>query len=230
MDRVLLLRGNCSWNSKARDYLELSGYEILEENTEGLDNCNLSFQLAKVVLIECDDIEKDSSICRKTRDLTDKPIMILSSQNEEWGKVKMFQSGADDFLASPYLQTELMARIRAHIQCYKRLTQPIGIIKVRDMVINVFTRKVFVDNECIQLRIKEFDILLYLAQHQNRVVTKEEIYHMIWKTDEFINAYSNTVAVHIKRIREKVEKDVGNPQYVQTVWGLGYRFIGLNTD
>ena len=142
----------------------------------------------------------------------------------------MFRSGADDYLVRPYLQTELMARIRAHIDCYMRLTQSFGVIKVRDMVINAFARKVYIKNELIPLRLKEFDILLYLAQHQNRVVTKEEIYRVIWKTENFLENYNNAVAVYIKRIREKIETDIENPQYVETVWGIGYRFVGVNMD
>lgn len=230
MDRILLLKGKQCCYSKVKDYLELSGYEVLQGVLEEVDGCKLSFQIAKVILIEGDEIESCIPACVKVRALTNKPIIILSSRGEEWEKVKMFQSGADDYLVSPYLQMELMARIRAHIDRYKRLTQPVGIIRIRDMVINIFTRKVFMCEKYIPLRLKEYDILLYLAQHQNRVVTKEEIYHVIWKTDEFVNSYSNTVAVHIKRIREKVEEDVDNPQYVQTVWGVGYRLIGPGPD
>ena len=230
MARILLLHGEKNWDGQVKDYLELGGYEVMEEKLEKSESIGIKIQLASAILLECSQVEPHMEVCQKLRGITDKPILILADYGEEWEKVKMFRSGADDYLVRPYLQTELMARIRAHIDCYMRLTQSFGVIKVRDMVINAFARKVYIKNELIPLRLKEFDILLYLAQHQNRVVTKEEIYRVIWKTENFLENYNNAVAVYIKRIREKIETDIENPQYVETVWGIGYRFVGVNMD
>lgn len=225
MERILLLHEKMKWNNRTVDFLRLSGYEVMEEEPDNLEGQKVSLQLAGAILMECEDAITYSDTCKRLRGLTDKPIMILSHLGEEWEKVKMFQCGADDYLASPYLQTELIARLRAHMECYRRLTKGVGVLKSQDMVINAFTRKVYIREELVALRMKEFDILLYLAQHSGRVVTKEELYQMVWRTEHFIANYSNTVAVHIKRIREQVEDDIENPQYIKTVWGIGYQFI-----
>lgn len=230
MDRILLLHEEHGWNEKTKDYLQLAGYEIIERNIDGLEKSRLVFQNIKVILIEGEEISFCSKMCKKVRQITDKPIMILSPKGDEWEKIKIFQSGADDYMVSPCLQSELMARIRAHIECYNRLSRSVELIQVRGMVINRLTRRVYMNGNLVPLRLKEFDILLYLVQNSNRVVTKEELYHVIWKTGGYVDAFSNTVAVHIKRIREKIEADVENPQYVVTVWGAGYRFINPDME
>lgn len=230
MDSILLLHEEHGWNEKTKDYLQLAGYEIIEGNVDRLEKSRFVFQMVNVILIEGEEILYYSQMCRKIREITDKPIIILSKKGDEWEKIKIFQSGADDYLVSPCLQSELMARVRAHIDCYNRLTRSAGLIKAKDLVINKLTRRVYINEKHVPLRFKEFDILLYLAQNSNRVVTKEELYHVIWKTDDYVEAFSNTVVVHIKRIREKIEADVENPQYVVTVWGVGYRFINPDRD
>ena len=156
--------------------------------------------------------------------------MVITDNLNEWDKVKMFQAGADDYLVSPYMQTELMARIRAHINFYHRLTGPHGIITVRELVINAFAREVYLKGQQVFLRLKEFEILLYFAQNPNYIISKEEIYHEVWKTEDMPGTYSNTVAVHVRRIREKIEEDLYHPQYLETVWGYGYRFLGADLD
>lgn len=238
MERILLLHDGSGRSEKTRDYLELGGYEILESSIEGferdnsllMENIRFTFQMIHVIVIEGEEIILYSKLIKKLRSITNKPIIILSKRAEEWEKLKVFQAGANDYLVSPYLRTELIIRIRAHIECYRRLTHDAGLIKVKDLVINTFERKVYVKNQLVPLRGKEFDILLFLAKNSNRVVSKEEIYHIIWKNMEYEQPYSNTVAVHIKRIRQKIEMDVDNPQYLETVWGVGYRFMNPNMD
>ena len=126
-------------------------------------------------------------------------------------------------MVKPYWQGEFLARIQAHIERYKSLTRPFGMISVDGLEINAFSRRVLLEGKEIELRLKEFDVLLYLAQHMDRAVTKKEIYEEIWK-DNLADGFYNTVAVHVKRIRAKIEKDVENPRYIQTVWGIGYQF------
>lgn len=238
MERILLLHQDNNCSERTKDYLELGGYEILEGSIEGygsdkllrIDKMKFTFQMVQMILIEGDEITLYSKVCKKLRGMTNKPIIVLSGNGEEWEKIKIFQSGANDYLVSPYLKTELIVRIKAHIECYRRLTKDSGIIQIRGLMINTFERKVYVNNHLVTLRGKEFDILLFLAQNCNRVVPKEEIYQLIWKNSEYDQPYSNTVAVHIKRIREKIEEDMDNPQYLETVWGVGYRFMGAHTD
>ena len=155
MARILLLHGEKNWDGQVKDYLELGGYEVMEEKLAKSESIGIKIQLASAILLECSQVEPHMEVCQKLRGITDKPILILADYGEEWEKVKMFRSGADDYLVRPYLQTELMARIRAHIDCYMRLTQSFGVIKVRDMVINAFARKVYIKNELIPLRLKD---------------------------------------------------------------------------
>ena len=223
---ILLLHEQPGDGSRVKDYVQLSGYEVLEGDLQHIDRIWEILHRCKLVLLECNKVEVYYKVCSRIREMTQVPIMVLSDCDGEWEKIKMFEAGADDYLTAPYQQTELVARIRAHIDRYHRLTRPFGYIKIRDLKINVFERRVYMKDEMVFLRLKEFDILLYLAQRPNRVVTKEDIYMAVWKDDQVIDNFYNTVAVHVKRVREKIEEDIENPQYIQTVWGVGYRFLG----
>ncbi|MGN0437516.1 MAG: winged helix-turn-helix domain-containing protein [Lachnospiraceae bacterium] len=238
MEQVLLLYGDNVRSEKTKGFLELSGYDVGKQNMgdyvrlvedREIDIKNALPRLG-IVILEGENTFYNAKLCKILRKMTDKPIMILSEKGEDWEKTMLFQAGATDYMVSPYLRTELIARIRAHITNYRRLTHDMGIIKIRDLMIDVYERKVYVDKQLVPFRLKEFDILLFLVRNCNRVVTKEEIYRIIWKTGEFAQPYSNTVAVHIKRIREKIEKNLDSPQYLETVWGYGYRFLNTSLD
>lgn len=223
---ILLLHEQPESESRVKDYVRLSGYEVIEGDLQHLDQIWEQMYRCKLVLVECNKVEKYYRTCSHIREMTRVPIMVLSDSDGEWEKIKMFEAGVDDYLAAPYRQTELTARIRAHIDRYHQLTRPFGIIKVRDLQINVFERRVYMKEEMISLRLKEFDTLLYLAQRPNKVVTKEDIYLAVWKDSSVMDNFYNTVAVHVKRVREKIEEDIENPRYIETVWGIGYRFLG----
>lgn len=222
---ILLLHEIQGSHSRLCDYAQLSGYEVMEAELGSVGEYEGLVQRADIILMECRAEERCFEICRQIREMTGKPIVVLSECNEEWEKIKMFQSGADDYMVIPYMQAELMARIRAHIERYKRLTRPFGLIEIRELKIDAFSRQVMLRGKRISMRLKEFDVLLFLAQHPNQVMTKEQIYMTVWK-EELGDGIYNTVAVHVKRIREKIEEDVENPKYIETVWGIGYRFLG----
>lgn len=222
---ILLLHEMEGCYSRICDYAQLGGYEVMEAELSFVGEYEGMVQQADIILMECRAEERCFEICRQIRDMTGKPIVVLSECNEEWEKIKMFQSGADDYIVIPYLQAELMARIRAHIERYKRLTRPFGFIEIRELKIDAFSRQVTLRGKRISMRLKEFDVLLFLAQHPNQVMTKEQIYMTVWK-EELGDGIYNTVAVHVKRIREKIEEDAENPKYIETVWGIGYRFLG----
>lgn len=225
MYSILLLQERKENNSRIRDYAQLSGYSVIEGGLDCFTECETMLQQVDLIIMECRAVDFCIEICRRIRELTGKPVIVISECNEEWEKIKMFQAGADDYLVMPYLQAELMARIRAHIERYRRLTRPFGLIEIRGLKIDAFSRQVTLRGDHIPMRLKEFDVLLYLAQHTNQVMTKEQIYRTVWKEDIGDGIY-NTVAVHVKRIREKIEEDVENPKYIETVWGIGYRFLG----
>ena len=226
MYHILLLHEKMEDNSRVKDYVQLSGYEVIEGDLQHIDDILEELPRCKLVLVECNRVEIYYKVCSLIREMTRVPIMVLSDIDGEWEKIKMFEAGVDDYLTTPYRQAELVARIRAHIDRYHQLTRPFGIIKIRDLKINVFERRVYMKGEMLSLRLKEFDVLLYLAQRPNKVITKEDIYMAVWKDSSVLGNFYNTVAVHVKRVREKIEEDIENPQYIETVWGVGYRFLG----
>lgn len=223
---ILLLHEKQDGNSRLRDYVQLGGYEVMEGDLQHIDRIWEMLYSCKLVLVECNNVEAYFGVCGQIREMTRVPIMVVSDCDGEWEKIKMFEAGVDDYLTAPYRQTELVARIRAHIDRYYQLTRPFGIIKVRDLEINIFERRVYLGGELVGLRLKEFDTLLYLAQRPNKVVTKEDIYMAVWKDSSIVDNFYNTVAVHVKRVRERIEEDIENPKYIETVWGIGYRFLG----
>ncbi len=220
MYSVLLLHEANNYDVKVKEYLSLGECRI--EVMCLSDSAYLSYlHTFDIVLMDCDDIVTCLKSVREIRSYEQFPIVVLSEQDDEWEKIRLFQNGIDDYMVKPYWQGELLARLQAHVERYRRLTRPFGVIKVEDLEVNTLSRVVTVEGEEIDLRPKEFEVLLYLTQHMNEVVTKKELYEMVWKegiTDEFYN----TVAVHVKKLREKIEKDITNPRYIQTVWGVGY--------
>ncbi len=222
MYQILLLNEMSYNNHRVSEYLSLGGYAIKEQELTQEDFLK-DLHVYDLILIESNETEQCVEIVAKIRCIAQIPIIVLSERDDEWEKIGLFQKGIDDYLVKPYWQGEFLARIQAHIERYKSLTRPFGMIKVDGLEINAFSRKVVLDGTEVTLRLKEFDVLLYLAQHMDRVVTKKEIYEEIWR-DDLADGFYNTVAVHVKRIRAKIEKDVENPRYIQTVWGIGYQF------
>ncbi len=220
MYNVLLLHEANNYDVRVKEYLSLGECHIeimcLSDRTylnhlHGVD----------IVLMDCDDILTCLKSVREIRSHEQFPIVVLSEQDDEWEKIRLFQNGIDDYVVKPYWQGELLARMQAHVERYKRLTRPFGVIRVEDLELNTLSRVVTLDGKEIDLRPKEFEVLLYLTQHMNEVVTKKELYEKVWK-EGIADEFYNTVAVHVKKIREKIEKDVTNPRYIQTVWGVGY--------
>lgn len=227
MYRILLMHDMQIGECQIRDFLDLSGYDVIEETLEKfVDEYMDSEKMLRVVdgiIINCLDVRTWLAVCEKIRDVTLVPVMIVSEQNDEWVKVHMFQCGVDDYLVEPIRPSELIARIRARIERYQRLTRPLGLIRIRDLQIQTVSRQVRLNGKEIDLTVKEFDLLLFLVQHSGKVVTKSEIYNAVWNEKQ-LSGYNNCVAVHIKKLRDKIETDIDNPQYIETVWGVGYRF------
>ena len=218
-----MLRDTEEEDNHVKDYLRLGGCTIIEKRLLQVKEFDNLLHGVDVVLVNCMDISCGFSFCKKIRERTQLPIVILTPCAEEWAKIKMFQIGVDDYLVEPYSQGELVARITARVERYRRLARPFGYINVNDLEIDAFRRSVKLKGEEIVLRAKEYEVLLYLAQNANRIMTKEDIFSTVWK-EAIGDGYYNCVAVHIKRIREKIEKDIENPRYIETIWGIGYRF------
>jgi DNA-binding response OmpR family regulator len=165
-------------------------------------------------------------ICRRIRREKNIPILMVSAKKEDVDKIRGLGLGADDYLTKPFSVGELVARVKAHLSRYERLTADARVkkrneIRLRGIRIDRWSRKVFVHEREIALTAKEYDLLLFLIRHPNRVFSKEELFEKVWGMDAIGD--NATVTVHISKLREKIEADPSNPQYIETIWGVGYR-------
>jgi DNA-binding response OmpR family regulator len=165
------------------------------------------------------------SICGQIREKKEIPIIFVSARTEEIDIIKGFKAGADDYVTKPFSPIELVARVNANVARYRRLlniNNDNEVIRIRGLEIDRTARRVFVDGEERSFTSREFDLLSFLAQNPNRVYSKEELFRNIWNM-ESVGGIA-TVTVHIKKIREKLSDDTDNPKYIETIWGVGYRF------
>ena len=165
-------------------------------------------------------------VCRLIRSKKDIPILLVSAKKEDIDKIRGLGLGADDYITKPFSPSELVARVKAHISRYERLSKNFenkkDEVEIRGLLMNKSSRRVYLNGGEIILTTKEFDLLWFLAQNPNRVFSKDEIFDRIWGMDSLGEVA--TVTVHIRKLREKIEKDASNPQYIETIWGAGYRF------
>ena len=227
MSRVLIIEDERSIAELEKDYLELSGFavDISTDGQEGLDQAlkeGIDLVILDLMLPGIDGYE----ICRRIREKKDIPVIMVSAKKDDIDKIRGLGLGADDYMTKPFSPGELVARVKAHLSRYERLTsagmQTNDIIEIRGLKIDKTARRVWVDGEEKAFTTKEFDLLTFLAQNPNRVFTKDELFREIWDMESIGDIA--TVTVHIKKIREKIEKGTGKPQYIETIWGVGYRF------
>ena len=224
MGDILLLYDSKCENSYLSDYLQVGGYRVTEISMDEEQLIEKRMFNKDIILVLCEDASCYSDKCHELRLNTEIPIMVISNIDDEWTKVKLFRSGVDDYIAEPFQGMALIARIQARIDQFRRLTRFSGYIKTRDLVIEAFNRRVFVNEIEINLTIKEFDILLYLAQRPNSVVTREELYNAVW-SQRGVEGYAEAITTYVMRLRQNIEEDQDNPQYIETIWGVGYRFV-----
>ena len=165
-------------------------------------------------------------ICREVRSQKNTPIIMVSAKKDDIDKIRGLGLGADDYMTKPFSPSELVARVKAHLSRYERLigsnVEENDVIEIRGLKIDTTARRVWVNGEERSFTTKEFDLLTFLAGHPNHVYTKEELFREIWDMESVGDIA--TVTVHIKKIREKIEYDTSHPQYIETIWGVGYRF------
>ncbi len=225
--RILIIEDEVSIAELQRDYLEISGYDVVIEKTgdKGLGRAlkeDYDLIILDLMLPNIDGFE----ICRKVRDIKNTPILMVSARKEDIDKIRGLGLGADDYITKPFSPSELVARVAAHISRYERLVgsneKKSKTITMRNLVIDKDSRRVWVEGEEIPFTGKEFDLLLFMAENPNRVFSRDELFDNIWRMDALGDV--STVTVHIKKIREKIELDSSKPQYIETIWGIGYRF------
>lgn len=229
MKQILIIEDDISIAELQKDYLEVAGFKVIVVNNglEGLrafQEIEVDLLILDIMLPGMDGLE----ILKSLKEDKDVPVLLVSAKKEEIDKIKGLSLGADDYITKPFSPGELVARVKAHIENYERLKHrfSVGIqanaLKIRGLKIDIDARRVFVFGKEVSLAQKEFGLLLYLAQNPNRVFGREELFERVWGLDALGD--SATVTVHIARIRDKIESDPSNPQYVETVWGAGYRF------
>lgn len=227
MSRVLIIEDEESIADLEKDYLELSGFEVAVENRgdTGLKAAleeDFDIIILDLMLPGTDGFE----VCRRVREQKNVPILMVSAKKDDIDKIRGLGLGADDYMTKPFSPSELVARVKAHLAQYERLVgagRPENdIIEIRGLKIDKTARRVWVDGQEKQFTTKEFDLLTFLAENPNHVFTKEELFRKVWNMDSVGDIA--TVTVHIKKIREKIEYDTSNPQYIETIWGVGYRF------
>ena len=225
--RILIIEDETSIAELEKDYLELSGFEVeLEEQGDvGLEralNEDFDLLILDLMLPGMDGFE----ICKRFREVKNTPIIMLSAKKDDIDKIRGLGLGADDYMTKPFSPSEMVARVKAHLARYERLigsgSPENEIIEIRGLKIDKTARRVWVNGEEKNFTTKEFDLLTFLAQNPNHVYTKEELFREIWDMDSIGDIA--TVTVHIKKIREKIEFNTAKPQYIETIWGVGYRF------
>lgn len=227
MSRILIVEDEVAIADLERDYLELSGFdvEVANDGEAGLAEAlrgDYNLVILDLMLPGVDGFE----ICRKVREEKNTPIIMVSAKKDDIDKIRGLGLGADDYMTKPFSPSELVARVKAHLARYERLIGSAAevnkVIEIRGLKIDTTARRVWVNGEERTFTTKEFDLLTFLASHPNHVYTKDELFSEIWDMESIGDIA--TVTVHIKKIREKIELDTSNPQYIETIWGVGYRF------
>lgn len=227
MSKILIVEDEEAIADLEKDYLELSDFEVEIEHTgdKGLEKAmagNFDLVILDLMLPGMDGFE----VCKKIREEKNIPILMVSAKKDDIDKIRGLGLGADDYMTKPFSPSELVARVKAHMARYDRLvgsTQKANdIVEIRGIRVDKTARRVYIDGEEKAFTTKEFDLLTFLAENPNHVFTKEELFREIWDMDSIGDIA--TVTVHIKKIREKIEFDTAKPQYIETIWGVGYRF------
>lgn len=230
MKKILIIENDLTIAEMEKDYLELSNFEVTVV-TDGVEGEKRAITgNYDIVLLEVDLPGQDGfEICRRYREQFLQPIIFVTAKKEDIDIIHGLGLGADDYIMKPFSPSELVARVKAHINRYQSLVEHLAMrekevekITTGELEIDRLSRRVFVSSEERKLTSKEFDLLFFLAKNPNHVYSKEELFQEVWGYKAMGDIA--TVTVHIKKIREKIERDTSNPQYIETIWGAGYRF------
>ncbi|MDD6307832.1 MAG: response regulator transcription factor [Clostridia bacterium] len=226
MKRILIIEDDKSISEIQRDYLTMSGYAVDcafdgEEGLAKLRQGGFDLAILDIMLPKMDGFSILETLAEEKRI----PILVVSARDEEFFKIRGLNLGADDYIIKPFSMAELVARVKNRLKVYDKMKdKPKDSIQIRDLSIHKEDRRVFVQDREVTLTQKEFDLLCFLAENPNRVYDKESLYEKVWGFDALSD--TTTVTVHMARIREKIEANPAKPQYIETVWGAGYRMHG----
>ncbi len=228
MPKILIVEDDPDIAAIQRDYLELNGcqVEIAADGETGLTlglGGGYDLILLDLMLPGMDGF----TVCRKLREKLDTPILMVTARREDVDKIRGLGLGADDYIEKPFSPSVLVARVKAHLARYERLTggrKQTAEIRIGGLSLHTDTRRLYVEGREVELKNKEYELLLFFLLHVDIVFSREELYEQIWGLEAMGD--NATVAVHINRLREKIEPDPSRPRYIQTVWGAGYRLRG----
>jgi DNA-binding response OmpR family regulator len=227
MSKILIVEDEIAIAELEKDYLELSGFEVEVETAGDLGlRKAISEEYDLVILDLMLPVVDGFEICKRIREVKNIPVIMVSAKRDDIDKIRGLGLGADDYMTKPFSPSELVARVKAHLARYERLigsgTKENEVLEIRGLKIDKTARRVFLNGEEKIFTTKEFDLLTFLAENPNRVYTKDELFREIWDMESVGDIA--TVTVHIKKIREKIEYNTSKPQYIETIWGVGYRF------
>lgn len=228
MAKILIVEDDRAIADIERDYLELNNFEveIAEDGITGLER-GLSGEFQLVLLDLMLPGMDGFTLCRRLREKLDIPILMVTARQEDIDKIRGLGLGADDYIEKPFSPNVLVARIKANLAQYERLLgtrKTPSEITLGNIRLNTGTHRVFMEGREVPLKNKEYELLLFLMLNVDIVFDRETLYEKVWGLEAMGD--NATVAVHINRLREKLEKDPANPRYIETVWGAGYRFKG----
>ncbi len=225
MSKILIVEDDTAIAEIERDYLEIDGFavEIAPDGTTGLErglHGGFDLILLDLMLPGMDGF----AVCRRLREQLDIPILMVTARQEDIDKIRGLGLGADDYIEKPFSPGVLVARVKAHLSRYARLTGAAHAtheITLGGLTVNTASHRVTVDGREVELKNREYELLLFFMRNPDTVFSREALYEHIWGMEAMGD--NATVAVHINRLREKIEQDPSNPRYIQTVWGAGYR-------
>lgn len=225
--KILIIEDEQDIAELERDYLEIAKFEVLHATNgkEGIETAlkeDVDLVLLDIMLPDMDGFE----VCKCIRGSKDVPILFVSAKKDDVDKIRGLGIGGDDYITKPFSPSELVARVQAHIaRCERLLTSTIEentVLEFKTLKIDKTDRRVWVRNEETYLTTKEFDMLVFMASNPNKVYSKAELFKEVWDMESI--GEIATVTVHVKKVREKIEADRNNPEFIETIWGVGYRF------
>lgn len=230
MNKILIIEDDENIAELEKDYLQLNGFlaDVESDGNQGLKkalNGGYNLVLVDLMLPGLDGV----TIVKRIRELLEIPILVVSARGENIDKIRGLGAGADDYMTKPFSPDELVARVRSHISRFERLTgnkQVSDIIRIRGLEIHSEAMRVLVNNREVTLTTTEYELLHFMASNPGIVFSRERLFETVWGQDS--TGDTATVAVHIQKIRKKIEKNPAEPEYIETIWGTGYRFNGFN--
>jgi DNA-binding response OmpR family regulator len=224
--KILLIEDDVSISELQRDYLEINHFNVeIQHNGDAGLQLALQNQYDLIILDVMLPGVNGFEICKQIRAVKNIPILFVSAKKDEIDKIRGLGLGADDYITKPFSPSELVARVKAHLERFERLAgnqAKTNTIFVHGISIDKSARKVHMNGEEIPFTTKEFDLFVFLVMHPNQVLSKEQLYENIWGLESAADV--STVTVHIRKIRGKIERDPAHPKLLETVWGAGYRF------